>query len=147
MLAVTLLVCLIVAVLVIAQYSKTVAVIIWFLGSGSLRTIKHIKPLQKLTPQIQKLDLLDTEYAAIVAASRNIAGDLLYSPAVVIKEIVSYRTATKQSVKDISLYRLGNCLQLFNPIATEAIALQNRSLNEKQQQVKKVLFERFGVML
>lgn len=146
MLVVTLLVCLIVVVFVIAQYSKTVAVIIWFLGSGSLRTIKHIKPLQKLnSPQIQKLDLLDTEYAAIVAASQNTAGDLLYSPAVVIKEIVSYRTATKQSVKDMSLYRLGNCLQLFGSIGTEAIALQNRRLNE--QQVKKVLFERFGVML
>jgi hypothetical protein len=109
MLAVTLLVCLLIAVIFIAHYSKTAAVVIWFVGSGSLRTLKHIKPPQKLNPpQIEKLDLLDTEYAAIVAASRNAANEVLYHPAIMVRDIVNYRTATKQSVRDILLYQIGN---------------------------------------
>ena len=48
MLAVTFLVCLLIAVLVITPYSKTAAVIIWFLGSGTMHIVKHLKPLQKL---------------------------------------------------------------------------------------------------
>lgn len=116
MLRVTLLVCLLVAVLVITRYSKTAAVIIWFLGIGLVRTLKHLKPLPELNPpQIEKLDLLDTEYAAIVAASRSTTGETLYNPAAVVYDIVSYRNATKQSVKDVLLCRLSNHLQLFAP--------------------------------
>lgn len=149
MLAVTLLVCLLVAVILIAQYSKMAAVVIWFVGSGSLRTLKHIKPLKSLNPpQIEKLDLLDTEYAAIVAASRNEAGDVLYHPAIVVRDIVNYRTATKQSVRDILLYRISNSLQLFTPDEKQALAQQNRKLDDSQKQrVKEVLVERFGVTL
>ena len=149
MLVATLLVCLLIAVLAIAPYSKTAAVIIWFLGSGSVHTVKYLKPLQKLnSPHIEKLDLLDTEYAAIIAASRNITGETLYNPAAVIKEIVSYRTATKQSVKDVLLYQLGNHLQLFTPHQKQQSKKQNKLLDDDGRLwVKEVVLKRLGIML
>ncbi len=98
--------------------------------------------------QIEKLDLLDTEYAAIVAANWKADGEALYHPATVINDIASYRNATKQSAKDTLLYRLGNCLELFSIAEAEALAQHNRKLNNWQRQrVKEVLFERFGVTL
>lgn len=147
---VTFLICLLVAVLAIAPYSKTIAVIIWFLGSGSLHTLKYLKPLQKLLnqPQIEKIDLLDTEYAAIVAASRSTTGESLYNPAAVVKAIVSYRTATKQSVKDVLLCSLGNHLQLFTPQQKQEIAQQNKQLDDNGRlRVKEVLLEQLGITL
>lgn len=149
MLVVTFLVCLLIAVLVITPYSKIAAVIIWFLGSGLVHIVKHLKPLQKPnSPQIEKLDLLDTEYAAIVAASRNTTGESLYNPAAVVKDIISYRTATKQSVKDVLLYRLGNYLQLFTLQQKQEIAQQNKQLDDNGRlRVKEVVLERLGIML
>lgn len=149
MLRVTLLVCLLVTVLVITRYSKTAAVIIWFLGIGLVRTLKHLKPLQELNPpQIEKLDLLDTEYAAIVAASRNTTGETLYNPAAVVLDIVSYRTAKNQSVKDVLLYRLGNHLQLFTLHQKQEIAQQNNQLDDNGRlRVKEVVLEQFGITL
>ena len=147
---VTFLICLLVAVLAIAPYSKTIAVIIWFLGSGTVHIVKHLKPLQKLlnSPQIEKIDLLDTEYAAIVAASRSTTGESLYNPAAVVKAIVSYRTATKQSVKGVLLYRLGNHLQLFAPQQKRELVQQNRQLDDNGRlRVKEVVLERLGIML
>lgn len=149
MLAVTFLVCLLVAVLVIAPYSKTAAVIIWFLGSGTVHIIKHLKPMQKLnSPQIEKLDLLDTEYVAIIAASRSTTGETLYNPAAVVLDIVSYRTATKQSVKDVLLYRLGNYLQLFTPHEKQKIVQHNRRLDDNGRLLlKEVVLSQFGITL
>ena len=150
MLVATLLVCLLIAVLAIAPYSKTAAVIIWFLGSGSLHIVKYLKPLQKLLnpPQIEKIDLLDTKYAAIIAASRNITGETLYNPAAVVKEIVSYRNATKQSVKDVLLYQLGNHLQLFTPHQKQQSKKQNKLLDDDGRLwVKEVVLKRLGIML
>lgn len=149
MLAVTLLVCLLVAVLVITRYSKTAAVIIWFLGIGTVHIIKHLKSMQKLnSPQIEKIDLLDTEYAAIIAASRSTTGESLYNPAAVVLDIVSYRTATKQSVKDVLLYRLGNYLQLFTPQQKQEIAQHNNQLDDNGRLLlKEVVLERLGITL
>lgn len=149
MLVATLLVCLLVVVLVITPYSKTAAVIIWFLGSGSVHTVKYLKPLQKLNlPHIEKLDLLDTEYAAIVAASRNTPGERLYNPATVVKDVVSYRIATKQSVKDVLLYRLGNHLQLFTPHQKQDLAQHSKQLDDNGRlRVKEVVLERLGITL
>ncbi len=118
------------------------------MGSGSLYTLKYLKPLQQLLnpPQIEKIDLLDTEYAAIIAASKSTTGKSLYNPAAVIKDIVSYRTATKQSVKDVLLYRLGNHLQLFTPHQKQEIKKQNKQLDDDGRlRVKEVLLERFSI--
>ncbi len=149
MLVATFLVCLLVAVLVIAGYSKTTAMIIWFLGSGLVHIVKHLKHGQKLNSlHIEKLDLLDTEYAAIIAASRNITGETLYNPAAVVKDIVSYRTATKQSVKDVLLYRLGNHLQLFTAQQKQEISQHNKQLDDDGRLwMKEVVLERFGITL
>lgn len=149
MLAVTFLVCLLIFVLVITPYSKIAAVIIWFLGSGTVHIVKHLKPLQKLnSPHIEKLDLLDTEYVAIIAASKSTTGKSLYNPAAVVLDIVSYRIATKQSVKDILLYRLGNHLQLFTPEHKKEIAQHNKQLDDNGRlRVKEVVLERLGIAL
>jgi hypothetical protein len=99
-------------------------------------------------PQIEKIDLLDTEYAAIIAASKSTTGKSLYNPAAVIKDIVSYRTATKQSVKDVLLCRLGNHLQLFTPQQKQEIAQQNKQLDDnKRRLLKEVVLERLGITL
>ncbi len=147
-LVVTVLICLLLAVIVIAHYSRSAAVLIWFLGNCSLRAVKLIK-LEKLNhPQILKLDILDTEYAAIVAASRNDTGDELFNPQLLINHLIRYRQSTKASVKDSFIYRMGVCLEIFSAQNREIFKRQNCRLTDGQrQQVIQILSERFGVFL
>lgn len=145
---VTVLICLLLAVIVIAPYSRSAAVLIWFLGNCSLRAVKLIK-LEKLNcPQIQKLDILDTEYAAIVAASRNDTGDELFNPQLLISNLIRYRQSTRASVKDSFLYCMGVCLRIFSTQDRKIFKRQNCRLTDGQRQrVIHVLSERFGVVL
>lgn len=148
LLVVTVLLCLLLAVIVIAHYSRSLAVLIWFMGNGSLRAAKLIK-LEKLNhPQIQKLDILDTEYAAIIAASRNDTGNELFNPQLLISDLIRYRQSTKASVKDSLLYRMGGCLGVFSAQNREIYKQHNcRLTNEQRQRVINILSERFGVFL
>lgn len=145
---VAVLLCLLLAVIVIAPYSRSAAVLIWFLGNGSLRAVKLIK-LEKLNhPQIQKLDILDTQYAAIIAASRNDIGDELFNPQLLIRHLIRYRQSTKASVKDSLLYRIGVCLGIFSAQNRKIFKQHNCKLTDEQrQQVIHILSERFGMFL
>jgi cytochrome c biogenesis factor len=148
LLVVTVLICLLLAVIVIAHYSRSAAVLIWLLGNCSLRAVKLIKVEKLNHPQIQKLDILDTEYAAIVAASRNDTGDDLFNPQLLISDIIRYRQSTRASVKDSFLYRMGVCLRIFSAQDRENFKRQNCKLTDEQrQQVIHILSERFGVFL
>jgi hypothetical protein len=110
--------------------------------------VKLIK-LEKLNhPQILKLDILDTEYAAIVAASRNDTGDELFNPQLLINHLIRYRQSTKASVKDSFIYRMGVCLEIFSAQNREIFKRQNCRLTDGQRQrVIQILSERFGVFL
>lgn len=145
---VTVLICLLLAVIVLAHYSRSAAVLIWFLGNCSLRAVKLIK-LEKLNhPQVQKVDILDTEYAAIIAASRNKIGDDLFNPQLLISDLIRYRQSTKASVKDSLLYRIGVCLGVFSAQNREFFKQYNCKLTDEQrQQVIHIVSERFGMFL
>lgn len=147
LLAVSLLICLLLAVLLISSYSKTAAALIWLFGTTAVKAVKWLTLEKQSKPQIQKLDLLDTEYAAIMAVDQTVDGEVIFHPDIVLQEIVQYRQSTKQSRKDLALYRMGNCLKLFSPRDEEMIKQERTKLNDSQrQQVKQFLIER-GITL
>ncbi len=142
LLVVSLLICLLLAVLLISSYSRTAAALIWLLGTTAVKVVKWQKLEKQSQPQIQKLDLLDTEYAAIMAVGQTVAGEVLCHPDIVLQEIIRYRQSTKQNSKDLALYRIGNCLKLFSPRDEEMIKQKHTRLNDYQrQQVKQFLIE------
>lgn len=148
LLAVSLLICLLFAVLLISSYSRTAAAFIWLLGTTAVKVLKWPNMEKQSQPQIQELDLLDTEYAAIVAVGQFVGDEVLCDPDLLLQEIVKYRQSTKQSRKDLALYRLGNCLKLFSLIDEEMIKQEHIRLNDSQrQQVKQFLIERFKIAL
>jgi hypothetical protein len=148
LLAVSLLICLLLAVILISSYSKTAAALIWLLGTTAVKVVKWLTLEKQSQPQIQKLDLLDTEYAAIMAGGQTVAGEVLCHPDIVLQEIVRYRQSTKHKQKDLALYRMGNCLKLFSPRDEQMIKQEHTKLNDSQrQQVKQFLIEQFGITL
>lgn len=148
LLMVTLLICLLVAVLLISSYSTTAAVLLWLLGSIAVKAVKWFAWEKQPQTGIRKLDLLDTEYAAIMATDRTVAGELPFDPNLLVREIVNYRHFSEQSRKDLSLYRLGNYFQLFSSTNAGLVQQKHWKLDDAQRQrVMQFLIEQFGIYL
>lgn len=147
LLMVTLLICLLVTVLLISSYSTTAAVLLWLLGSIAIKVVKWFTWEKQPQTRIQKLDLLDTEYAAIVAA-RTVAGELPFDPNLLVREIVNYRQSSEQSQKDLALYRLGSYFKLFSSTNAGLVQQRHWKLDDAQRQrVMQFLIEQFEIHL